>query len=94
MPFPLPAVEDERVSAVRVATCGLALQSCPTKEALAELPLAELRPAELAALSLVEGEVAMAWAIEQLPGARARSPRTPADASARDDAASWPTEDG
>ena len=68
VPFPLPAVADERISAVRVATCGLALQSCPTKEALAELPLADLRPAELAALSQVEGEIAMAWAIEQFPG--------------------------
>ncbi len=68
VPFPLPAGADERVSAVRLATCGLALQSCPTKEALAELALADLRPAELAALSQVEGEIAMAWAIEQFPG--------------------------
>jgi nitric oxide reductase NorD protein len=68
VPFPLPAALDERISAVRVATCGLALQSCPTKEALAELPLTDLRPAERAALSQVEGEIAMAWAIEQFPG--------------------------
>ena len=68
VPFPLPTGLDERVSAVRVATCGLALQSCPTKEALAELPLADLRPAERAALSLVEGQIAMAWAIERFPG--------------------------
>jgi hypothetical protein len=68
VPFPLPVVDDARVSAVRLATCGLALQSCPTKEALAELPLADLRAAELAALSLVEGEIAMAWVIEQFPG--------------------------
>ena len=56
VPFPLPTVETEGVSAARLATCGLALQACPTKEALAELPLADLRPAELAALSQVEGE--------------------------------------
>jgi len=62
------AVDDGHVSAVRLATCGLALQSCPTKEVLAELPLADLRPAERAALSHVEGEVAMAWAIELFPG--------------------------
>jgi hypothetical protein len=68
VPFPLPRVDDERVSAVRLATCGLALQSSPTKEALAGLPLADLRPAERAALSLVEGEVALAWAIERFPG--------------------------
>ena len=66
--FPCRPPGVRRVSAVRVATCGLALQSCPTKEALAELPLADLRPAELAALSLIEGEVAMAWAIENFPG--------------------------
>ena len=68
VPFPVPAAPDERVSTVRLATCGLALQACPTKEALAGLPLAELRPAELAALSLVEGEVALAWASERFPG--------------------------
>ena len=66
--FRYPSVEDASVSAVRVATCGLALQSCPTKEALAGLPLADLRSVELAALSQVEGEVAMAWAIERFPG--------------------------
>jgi hypothetical protein len=68
VPFPLPAVGQDRIPAVRLATCGLALQSCPTKEALAELPLGELRAAERAALSLVEGEVAMAWVIERFPG--------------------------
>ena len=68
VPFPLPVVDDDRVSPVRLATCGLALQACPTKESLAELPLADLRPAERAALAQVEGEVAMAWAIERLPG--------------------------
>jgi hypothetical protein len=68
VPFPLPAVEEERVSPVRLAICGLALQASPTKEAVAALPLADLRPVELAALSLVEGEVAMAWAIERFPG--------------------------
>jgi len=68
VPFPLPVVDDDRVSHVRLATCGLALQSCPTKESLAELPIADLRPAERAALSLVDGEIAMAWAIERFPG--------------------------
>jgi hypothetical protein len=68
VPFPLPPAEDERVSPVRVATCGLALQASPTKEALAALPLAELRAVERAALARVEGEVAMAWVIERFPG--------------------------
>jgi hypothetical protein len=66
VPFPLPVAPG--VSPVRVATCGLALQASPTKEALALLPLAELRPAERAALSEVEGEVALAWAIDRFPG--------------------------
>ena len=103
VPFPLPAVADGRVSAVRLATCGLALQSCPTKEALAELPLADLRPAELAALSQVEGEVAMAWAIERFPGLERdlrallpmlRPTSALAGRPALDQGGSWPTEDG
>ena len=68
VPYPPPAVGDERVSSIRLVTCGLALQSSPTKDALAGLPLADLRPVELAALSRVEGELAMAWAIERFPG--------------------------
>lgn len=68
VPFPLPVVEAAGVSPVRLASCGLALQSCPTKEALAALPLADLRPIERAALSLVEGPLAMAWAIGRFPG--------------------------
>jgi len=53
---------------LRTVSCGLALQSSPSKEALACLPLQDLRQSELAALSIVEGEVAMAWAIEHWPG--------------------------
>lgn len=68
VPFPLPSPEVDRISPARLATCGLALQASPTKESLSDLPLTDLRVAELAALSLVEGEIAMAWAIEQFPG--------------------------
>ncbi len=68
VPFPLPSAQERSVSPVRFATCGLALQSSPTKEALASVPLHDLRPIELAALSLVEGELAMAWVIQQFPG--------------------------
>lgn len=68
VPFPLPRGAGELVSPVRVATCGLALQACPTKEALAGLPLADLGPVERTALSRVEGEVALAWALERFPG--------------------------
>jgi hypothetical protein len=68
VPFPLPADGEGRVSPVRMATCGLALQSSPTKEALAELPLSDLRSVERTALSWVEAEVAMAWALDRFPG--------------------------
>lgn len=64
VPFPLPGGEPS----LRTATCGLALQASPSKELVARLPLHDLRAAEIAALTLVEGEVAMAWAIEQWPG--------------------------
>lgn len=66
---PYPIVGAERT--LRTVTCGIALQSSPSKEALSVLPLQELRPSELAALSIVEGEVAMAWAIEHWPGLEA-----------------------
>jgi len=68
VPFPLPSLDVDGISDARLATCGLALQSSPTKEALSDLPLTDLRVSEMAALSLVEGEIAMAWAIEQFPG--------------------------
>jgi nitric oxide reductase NorD protein len=53
---------------LRNVTCGLALQASPSKEALTALPLHDLNGSELAALSIVEGEVAMAWAIAHWPG--------------------------
>ena len=53
---------------MRSVSCGLALQASPSKEALAALPLNDLNRSERAALSIVEGEVAMAWAMEHWPG--------------------------
>ncbi len=67
VPFPILGAEQS----LRSVSCGLALQSSPTKEALTALPLHELRVPELAALSIVEGEVAMAWAIQHWPGLEA-----------------------
>jgi len=64
VPYPLVGAPQT----LRGITCGLALQASPSKEALAALPLHELRAAERAALTLVEGEVAMAWALEHWPG--------------------------
>ena len=63
---PYPIVGGEPT--LRSVTCGLALQASPSKEALAALPLNDLSRPELAALSLVEGAVAMAWAMEHWPG--------------------------
>ncbi len=63
---PFPLWEDE--SRLRTVTCGLALQASPSKEEIACLPLHDLSPVELSALSLVEGEAAMAWAQDQWPG--------------------------
>ena len=64
VPFPLPGP----APSLRTLTCGIALQCSPTKEALAALPLHELRAAELAALSVVEGGAAVAWAVGKWPG--------------------------
>lgn len=56
---------------LRTVSCGMALQCSPSKEALAGLPLHELSHSELATLSIIEGEVAMAWAMEYWPGLKA-----------------------
>ncbi|MBW2399818.1 MAG: MorD protein [Deltaproteobacteria bacterium] len=64
VPYPLIGEEPS----LRTVTCGIALQASPSKEEIASLPLHQLRPVERAALTLVEGEVAMAWAIENWPG--------------------------
>ena len=64
VPYPLVGAPQS----LRGVTCGLALQASSSKEAVAALPLHELRAAERAALTLVEGEVAMAWALEHWPG--------------------------
>lgn len=65
VPYPLSG---GIANTLRNVTCGLALQASPSKEALAALPLQELRRAELSALSIVEGEIALAWAIQHWPG--------------------------
>ena len=54
--------------ALRIISCGLALQASPSKETVAALPLQDLRPTELLALAHIEGEIAMAWAIRHWPG--------------------------
>ena len=64
VPFPLRGGQNS----LRTATCGIALQAAPSKEAIAPLSLGDLRPAELMALIRLEGEVALAWAIQRWPG--------------------------
>jgi nitric oxide reductase NorD protein len=52
----------------RTLTCGVALQCSPSKDIVAQYPLHELPPRELAALTLVEGSVALGWIADRWPG--------------------------
>jgi nitric oxide reductase NorD protein len=52
----------------RTLTCGVALQCSPSKDLVAQYPLHELAPRELAALRIVEGAVALRWITDQWPG--------------------------
>lgn len=63
LPWPLP----EGCAGQRLS-CALALQASPTKELLAQLPLAHLNRHERHALQLAEAEEAIAWALEKWPG--------------------------
>ncbi len=67
VPFP-PLGGD---ASLRTITCGIALQSSPSKEAIASLPFHELRAAERRALLRVEGEISMTWVIQEWPGLEA-----------------------
>jgi hypothetical protein len=53
---------------LRAVTIALALQSSPTKEAVASVPWTALRRAERRALAWVEGEHALRWAAQTWPG--------------------------
>ena len=64
VPHPVP---DRRWSR-RTLSCGVALQCAPSKERLAEFRLGELSAAELRALTLVEGGVALGWIAGRWPG--------------------------
>lgn len=52
----------------RSVTCGIALQCAPSKDRVAELPLADLTDRERRAVSVVEGHVAAAWVAATWPG--------------------------
>lgn len=53
---------------LRTLTCGVALQCSPSKDRIAPYPLHELSARELAALTLVEGGVALGWVSSRWPG--------------------------
>lgn len=53
---------------LRSITCGVALQCSPSKEHIDSLPLEKLTRRQLAALSVIEGGVAVSWVVERWPG--------------------------
>jgi nitric oxide reductase NorD protein len=64
VPYPVIAPD----WALRTLSCGIALQCSPSKDRVAQYPLQELSPRELAALTIVEGEVALGWVASRWPG--------------------------
>ena len=64
----VPYPDLERRWTTRSVTCGIALQCSPSKDRIAELPLADLTDRERRAVSVVEGHVAAAWAAATWPG--------------------------
>jgi nitric oxide reductase NorD protein len=64
VPYPLLRRDWTR----RTLTCGIALQSSPSKDRLAEYRLNELSGRELQALTLVEATVALGWTAVMWPG--------------------------
>jgi hypothetical protein len=53
---------------VHTVTCGIALQCAPSKDRLAGYAIEKLPPHDIAALSLVEGRVALGWIAENWSG--------------------------
>jgi len=64
VPYPAPAPDWSE----RSLTCGVALQCAPSKDRIAQHPLHELSARQLAALSIVEGSVALGWIASSWPG--------------------------
>ena len=64
VPYPPPGQE----TTPRLMTCGIALQCAPSKDLIAQLPIAELSPRQRQALSIVEGGVAIGWLANTWPG--------------------------
>src|SRR6476661_1514424 len=53
---------------VRTLTCGIALQCAPSKDRIAAFAIEQLPPRELAALALVEGQMALGWIAREWAG--------------------------
>lgn len=64
VPYPPPVAD----WTVRTLTCGVALQCSPSKDRIARYPLHELSARERAALTVVEGNVALGWVGIRWPG--------------------------
>jgi nitric oxide reductase NorD protein len=64
VPYPTPDSGWTR----RTLTCGVALQCSPSKDHIAHYRLHELPPRQLAALTIVEGGVALGWIAVRWPG--------------------------
>lgn len=63
---PYPALQPDWT--LRTVTCGIALQSSPSKDRIALFPLGELSERELRALTIIEGQVALGWIAARWPG--------------------------
>jgi nitric oxide reductase NorD protein len=64
VPYPYPEAGWTR----RTLTCGVALQCSPSKDRIAQYELHKLSRRELAALTIVEGRVALGWVAHRWPG--------------------------
>src|SRR5262249_30214326 len=64
--IPYPALGADRT--LRTWTCGIALQCAPSKDRVAHYPLQQLSSSQLAALTIVEAQVALGWVASRWPG--------------------------
>jgi hypothetical protein len=80
VPYPPPGLDWTR----RTLTCGVALQCSPSKDRLAAYRLNELSSRELAALTLVEAQVAIGWVASSWPGLMSELRRLLPDVEASD----------
>ena len=53
---------------LRTLTCGVALQCSPSKDLVAQIPLHDLPPRHLRALTIAEAEASLGWIAQRWPG--------------------------